>query len=66
MQTTLFEVIFYDGRKFNIFCKGKKEHNNFWLCYKKLENEIEHIIESVNGIHTVKQFEQININNLKL
>ena len=24
METTLFEVKFYDGRKFRVFCYGKK------------------------------------------
>ena len=64
MKTTLFEIIFYDGRKFNVFCKGKKQHEQFWIFYKKLENEIEHIIESVKGIHTITEFEQITTNLL--
>ena len=64
MEATIFEIIFYDGRKFNVFCKGKKQHEKFWSFYKKLENEIEHIIESVNGIHTITEFEQITTNLL--
>lgn len=64
MQTTLFEVIFYDGRKFNVFCSGKAQIKRFREQCSFLENEIEHIIESVNGIHTVTQFENITTNHL--
>lgn len=64
MITVLFEVIFYDGRKFNVFCKGKKEVQRFKDFTFRLENEIEHIIESVNGIHTISEFEKITTNRL--
>jgi hypothetical protein len=64
MQTTLFEVIFYDGRKFNIFCSGKAQIKRFREQCEFLKNEIEHIIEQVNGIHTISQFEKITTNIL--
>lgn len=59
METTLFEVIFYDGRKFNVFCKGKAQKKRFWKMYETLKNEIEHIIEAVNGIHEISEFEKL-------
>jgi hypothetical protein len=64
MQTTLFEVIFYDGRKFNIFCQGKAQIKRFREQCDFLENEIECIIEQVKGIHTITQFEKITTNKL--
>jgi hypothetical protein len=64
MQTTLFEVKFYDGRKFNVFCQGRSQINRFIMFTNKLKNEIESITEILNGIHTIKQFEQITTNKL--
>jgi hypothetical protein len=64
METKLFEVIFYDGRKFNIFCSGKAQIKRFHEQCDFLENEIEHIIESVKGIHTISQFEILTTNNI--
>lgn len=59
METTLFEVIFYDGRKFNVFCRGRNQKKRFWELHEKLKNEIEIISESVNGIHIISEFEKI-------
>lgn len=64
MQTTVFEVIFYDGRKFNVFCSGKAQIKRFREQCAFLKNEIEHIIEQVNGVHTITQFEKITNNRL--
>jgi hypothetical protein len=64
MQTTLFEVIFYNGSKFNVFCSGKAQIKRFREQCDFLENEIEHIIETVNGIHTIAEFEKITTNQL--
>jgi hypothetical protein len=64
MQTTLFEVIFYGGRKYNIFCSGKAQIKRFREQCNFLENEIEHIIEQVSGIHTISQFEKLTTNKL--
>lgn len=64
MQTTLFEVIFYNGSKFNVFCSGKAQIKRFKDFTDKYINEIEHIIESVNGIHTITEFEKITTNKL--
>jgi len=64
METKLFEVILYDGRKFNIFCSGKAQIKRFREQCAFLENEIEHITEQVNGIHTISEFEKITTNHL--
>ena len=60
MQTTLFEVMFYDGRRFNIFCANKKQIDRLFKFISKNLNEIMYWKELSNGIHTVKEFEQIN------
>lgn len=62
MQTIIFEVIFYDGRKFNVFCQNKSQIQRFKNLCAKLENEIEHIIEQTKGIHTIPEFEKLTVN----
>jgi len=62
METTLFEVKFYDGRKFMVFCYGKNQKNRFREFTLKLKNEIESIEELSNGIHTISEFEKITTN----
>lgn len=62
MQTTLFEVKFYNGSKFNVFCSGKSQIKRFLLSIHKNVEEIESWKEIVNGIHTISQFEKIIIN----
>ena len=65
METTLFEVKFYDGRKFNIFCSNKSQKNRFYKFMNKQKNEIEYCKDSINGIHTITQFEKITTNFLE-
>ena len=60
MQTTLFEIMFYDGRRFNIFCANGKQINRFLKFIYKNKNDIKYWKELSNGIHTITQFEQIN------
>jgi hypothetical protein len=59
MQTTLYEVRFFDGRVFRVFCRGKNQNKRFYIYTDKLKTEIESIIELSNGIHTISEFEQI-------
>ena len=59
MQTTLFEVKFYDGRKFNVFCSNKSQINRFLKFINKHKNEIENWKDTINGIHTITEFEKI-------
>ena len=64
METTLFEVKFYDGRIFRVFCQGKNQHKRFFAMHSKLKNEIEDMEEISNGIHTISEFEKITTNIL--
>ena len=62
MQTILFEVTFYDGRKYRVYCQGKNQIKRFFDFTAKIKNEIENINELQNGIHTIGQFEKITTN----
>ena len=63
MQTTLFEVKFYDGRIFRVFCKGKNQIKRFKDFTNKLFIEIENISEISNGIHEITEFEKLQPKN---
>jgi hypothetical protein len=52
--------MFYDGRRFNIFCANGKQINRFLKFIYKNKNDIKYWKELSNGIHTITQFEQIN------
>jgi hypothetical protein len=65
METTLFEVHFYDGSKFRVFCYGKAQKKRFYLYCQKHVDEIKKWCEPVNGIHTIAQFEKRPSNKLK-
>ena len=60
MQTTLFEIKFYDGRKFNVYCANTSQINRFLKFIYKNKNDIEYWKDSINGIHSIKDFEKIN------
>ena len=62
METTLYEVKFYDGRKFRVFCYGKSQKTRFAIMVTKLANEIKSVNELSNGIHIISEFENINTN----
>ena len=64
METTLFEVKFYNGSKFNVFCNGKSQKTRFFKFIEKNKNEIEYWKDLINGIHTIKQFEQITTKHI--
>jgi hypothetical protein len=64
MQTTLFEIKFYDGRKFNVFCANSSQINRFLKFVYKNKNNIEYWKDSINGIHLIKDFEKITNNFL--
>lgn len=59
METTLFEVIFYDGRKFRVFCYGKNQKKRFRESLQEIKEQIKSVESMVIGIHTISQFEQI-------
>ena len=64
MVTTLFEVKFYNGSKFNVFCSGQAQVKRFLTFAATHKAEIESIKELINGIHTISQFEKIATNKL--
>lgn len=64
METTIFEVKFYDGRKFRVFCYGRNQKKRFAEATNKLKSQITTITEIVNGINTIEQFEKITNNIL--
>jgi hypothetical protein len=64
MVTTLFEVKFHNGSKFNVFCSGIAQVKRFRTFTNMLKDEIESIKELTNGIHTISQFEKITTNKL--
>ena len=64
METTIFEVSFYDGRKYTVFCYGRNQKKRFREFTVKVKNEIKEVTEILNGIHTIAQFEKITTNNL--
>ena len=64
METTLFEVKFFDGRKFRVFCYGKDQKARFKKFTQVIKKEIETITVISNGIQTMTEFQKIIANNL--
>ena len=62
METTLFKITFDDGRKFKIFCANKHQKLRLLTAYHIVEGTAG-LEELENGIHTIKQWEEI-IKNL--
>ena len=65
METTLFEIELNDGRIFRIFCRGKNQKNRFRQSARDINHLTKRVTEISNGIHTIKEFEEIK-NNLIL
>jgi len=59
METTLFAVIFNDGRVYRINCRGKNQKQRFKIHAEKLKEQIKEVMEMTNGIHNIKEFEQL-------
>lgn len=55
METRLFEITLKDGRFFRVFCANKHQINRF---FRTIEPTME-TWTMANGIHTVKQWEEI-------
>ena len=64
METTLFEVKFYDGRIFKVFCKGKNQKKRFWMMHSNLIGSIKSVKKISNSINTITEFEKITTNLL--
>ena len=56
VETRVYEVQFFDGRVFRIFCRGKNQKKRLRELTDNLEVKV---IELSNGIHTIKEFEDI-------
>ena len=59
METTLYAVIFKDDRIYRINCRGKKQKQRFKIHAEKLKEQIKEVMEITNGIHDIKEFEQL-------
>ena len=59
METTLYAVTFLDGRIYRINCRGKKQKQRFKIHAEKLKEQIKEVMEITNGIHDIKEFEQL-------
>jgi hypothetical protein len=60
METALFEIKFYNGSKFNVFCANSSQINRFLKFVYKNKNDIEYWKDTIKGIHSIKDFEKIN------
>jgi hypothetical protein len=63
METTLYTIRFKNGRLFNVFCANKNQKQRF-LKSIRFTKGIK--IETVNGIHTVAQWEAMTKDYIKL
>ncbi len=61
METTLYELRFNDGRIFRVFCHGKNQKQRLLRVANSLKVEV---LEILNGMHTIAEFEQIANNGL--
>jgi len=59
METTLYAVIFNDGRIYRINCRGKNQKQRFKIHVEKIKEQIKEVTEITNGIHNIKEFEQL-------
>jgi len=61
METTLYEIKYPDGRLFRVNCANKSQKSRLLKSIAKLNQSNENIVikEITNGIHTVKQWENI-------
>jgi len=59
METIVFEVELKDGRIFRIFCANSTQKEKFIQSYYKVENLFKSCKVITNGIHTVKQWNEM-------
>lgn len=61
METSLYKITFKDGREYRVFCANKKQKERL----QKITNSLgifQDVEVMTNGIHTIKQFEDIKSN----
>ena len=56
---TIFEVTFKDGRLYRVACDNEAQKNRFKRARQKVIEQVVHTSVKTNGIHTVKEWEQI-------
>lgn len=59
METGVYQIEFKNGRIFRIFYTTSRQHKKIINYYYANIDKIKTFSPIVNGIHTVKQFEQI-------
>ena len=64
MIQTIFQVSFNDGRIYRIACENTAQITRFNKARYKVRDNITHTSVKTNGIHTVKQWEQIVENEI--
>jgi len=65
METTLYKVKFEDGRMYKVFCANKKQKQRMFQSMwnlSKATNKKPVLTILENGIHDIKQWEQIIAN----
>lgn len=60
METMMLKIELNDGAIFNIFCANKAQKNRAIKTFKKMDIKL--ITPTVNGIHTITEWENI-VNN---
>ncbi|MDI9355328.1 MAG: hypothetical protein QM532_04160 [Cyanobium sp. MAG06] len=56
MTTTIYEIKFHNGAKYNIFCENRTQNDKMLKTIETLKN---HIVETkviLNGIHRYNDF----------
>lgn len=61
--TALYSIKLKNGRKFRVFCANKSQVDRFRATLNEIDPD--EAITAINGIHTVKQWEQ-HVEYLKL
>jgi len=56
--TAVYEIKLDDNRVFRVFCANSAQVKRFWLAEYEIEPTA-NVKTIANGIHTIKQFEQI-------
>ena len=59
METTLYKITFKDGRVFKVFCANSTQKRRFTTTMAQKGALGTKIEELENGIHTIKQWEDI-------
>lgn len=58
METSLYQITFNDGRIFKIFCANKRQKQRLHYLFYGIK-EVANCKVLENGIHNIKQFEDI-------